>query len=59
MLLRLFGEDPVTSDPDATFLDLRRDLEPENWGNYERLLETYVELKRALAAAEPTGARPA
>jgi len=48
-LLGIFGEAPQPPpDPRASFLDPRRPLDGENWGNYERLLEAYAEMKRLL-----------
>jgi hypothetical protein len=51
-LLRIFGEAPEPPrDPEATFLDPRDpNLEIQNWGNYELLLEAYAALRAAFDA---------
>jgi hypothetical protein len=52
-LLQIFGEEPAPPrDREATFLDPRRDLDGENWGNYQSLLDAYARLKRALAGRD-------
>ena len=52
-ILRIFGESPQPPlDPAATFLDPRDpNLEGNNWGNYELLLEAYAKLRAAFDAS--------
>lgn len=56
-LLALFGESPEqVGDSESTFLNPAvKDLEAQNWGNYELLLKAYAALKDQLSSSvEPT-----